>query len=661
MASTSEDPYSRWTALQSDQLTVDSVKESLKGVRDDLWVVAACVDRLVDDVEVQRTLLELGLERTETTVERGKEVLAFNEGEGGEDGDSSNKGRAKEDGSLASYFRTVPTDAQLCHMRAVLLQRLDRLNTFVEICKELPEEEADEEADEEALDEWEDDPWGEEGGESSTTPAKRRSGKPPISLSTFLVDDLLRISCLLASQEYYAAIRILFRRHGLYLWPYRFTALDSIPEHSHPSEYRDVLPGLNISTETEQITSPEPWRVEPDWSETTDVQTAVKTSEAALAVDFAVQTVTEGIEPHSNPLSCFEITTWYKNRVDRIINLTGMVDIALATIQHGASQGIPDLDELGEELSLLARLVYDSPQPEGTDIDVDWTLARWKAMDPTAVVRAYLAHSASETVSRDIQRLVMPYLFVLESRAERSGQPDPGLPNRLLYEYILTAPLEIAAAIFEASKPTLPAAQRLIRNDEDIAQLALACLYGSDSRSEWTTMSRIFECLPAWDISRDDDEADEADTTIISLGAFVTPSTSRPRCTATDLLMFFKPLPISSLSRALDILDIHLESGEILARWSVPAPLRWFLQSSGDAAEQRAWANRMARRAGGTEDRLDTREDWDWLLDDMLKLSGTGDSGLKGAFGLLPRKEVIRIFFGGLLSTGSECNFPFMQ
>jgi neuroblastoma-amplified sequence len=332
-----------------------------------------------------------------------------------------------------------------------------------------------------------------------------------------------------------------------------------------------------------------------------------------------------------------------------------MVDIALAIIQHGASQGVPDLDELGEELSLLARLVYDAPQPYGGDIDDDWTLAHWNAMDPTAVVRAYLAHSTSETVSKDIRKLVIPYLFVLESRAERLGHPDPTLPNSLLYEYILSAPLDLTAAIFEASKPTLPAAQRLIRNDEDIARLALACLYGSECLDEWTTMSRIFECLPAWDISRGKNEADEADTTIASLGAFVTPSTSHPRCTASDLLVFFNPLPVSSLSRALDILDVHLESGEILARWNVPAPLRWFLHSNNDAAEQRAWANRMARRAGGPGDHLDTREDWDWLLKDMLKLSGTGESGLKGAFGLLHRKEVIRIFFGGLLSTGSKC------
>jgi neuroblastoma-amplified sequence len=655
MASPSQ-TYTQWTTLQDSELTIENVRESLETIQDDLWVAAACVDRLVDDVEVQRTLLELGLERTRSAIATAKEALAFplDQGKPG-DNESAGSGVKVEKDSLVSYFRTVTADTQLCHMRAVLLERLDRLNTFVEMCKNLP---AEEEETEEALDSWEDDPWGEESGESSTsatTSNKKSSVQPPMPISAFLVDDLLQMSCLLASREHYAALRVLFERHGSYLWAYRFTLLDNIPEHSHPSEYRDFLPSLDVTTNSELVFISQAWRSEPDWSETFGVRSAIEASGVTLRVDLPSQTSSEHGKPHPDPLTLSQLTAWYKDRVDHIIISTGMVDMALATIQHGASQGIPDLDELGEELSLLSRLVYDAPQAEGRDIDDDWTLVRWRAMDPAAVIRAYLAHSSPMIIARDIRKLVMPYLFVLESRAERSGQPDPALPNRLLYDFILSVPLQIAAAIFEASKPTFPAAQRLIRSDEDIARLALACLYGSQRLDEWVTMSRIFECLPAWDISRGDDEADEADTTIASLGAFVTPSTSHPRCTASDLLVFFKPLPVSSLSRALDILDVHLEGGEILGRWGVPAPLRWFLQSSGDAVEQRAWANRMARRAGGSKDHLDTREDWEWLLKDMLKLSGTGENGLKGAFGLIPRKEVMGIFFGGLLSNGSKC------
>jgi hypothetical protein len=287
----------------------------------------------------------------------------------------------------------------------------------------------------------------------------------------------------------------------------------------------------------------------------------------------------------------------------------------------------------------------------------DWSLTHWKAMDPASVIRAYLAHSTSNSIAKDILRLVLPYLYVLESRAERAGNPDPSLHTRLLYDYILTAPLNLAAAIFEASKPTLPPGQRLIKSEEDTVRLALACLYGSDRVDEWTTMSSIFECLPAWDIPKDVAlDGDVADTTVASLGKYVAPTTARPLSSAPDLLVFFNPLPKSSLSRALDILDVHLMSGEVFVRWGVPAPLRWFLQSGEDLPEQRARANKMARRAGSTDDRLDTKEDWDWLLEDMLKLSdpGAGESGVKGAFGLLTRQEVVDIFFSGLLSTGSK-------
>ena len=179
-----------------------------------------------------------------------------------------------------------------------------------------------------------------------------------------------------------------------------------------------------------------------------------------------------------------------------------------------------------------------------------------------------------------------------------------------------------------------------------MARLALACLYGSESLDQWPTMSRVFECLPAWDTPEESqDEVDETDTTIVSLGDFVTPSTTRPRVTPSDLFLFFKPLPTTSLSRALDVLDVHLESGEILSRWSVPAPLRWFLRSNSNINEQRSWANRMARRANASNDQLDTQEDWEWLLEDMIKLSGSGESGSRSAFCLLSRDDVIRIFF----------------
>ena len=644
-----ESSYTRWETLTDEQVTLNDIQHILVPANDDLWVAAACVDRLVSDEEVQRSLIELGIKRTNAAVERCKEVLLL------PSGSSDAVNGPKE--LLSVYFNDALEDAQLCQIRTTLLERLDRLSSFAEIHKELLSKKRDEEDGQAIDEEWEDDPW--EGERETSTNAHVASlAQPPIPLQDFLVEDILDMACFFASQEHFDALRILLTYHSSSLWPSRFTILESIPCPSSPSDYRDFLPAYDVATDTELANSPRKWRTVDDWVESSEVQATL--SQAKLSAEFeALRSVSANFSSQgSQLLTAQQLTNWYQKRVDQVISSTGMLDTALALVQHGGSLGIPGLDELGEDLSLMTRLVYDIPQGRNglkAQDDEDWTLARWRCMEPSQVVRAYLAHSTADTVAKDITRLVMPYLFVLESRSERAGRPDPDLPNRLLHNYVLDAPLDIVAAIFEASKPTFPPAQRLIKNDEDIARLALACLYGSNSTTEWMTMSRIFECLPAWDIDAGtEDDADEADATILSLGQFVTPSTAHPHCGPADLLLFFKPLPVVSLSRALDILDIHLESGEIFARWNAPAPLRWFLQSAGNITEQRAWANRMARRTGVADDKLGNTEDWEWLLDDMLKLCGTNESGLRSAFGLLTEEEMSSIFFSGILSSGRE-------
>ncbi|PIL31647.1 hypothetical protein GSI_06349 [Ganoderma sinense ZZ0214-1] len=642
------DAPSQWIALADNDVSLDYVDKLLKPTHDDLWVSVACVDRILEDATVQKALLNLGVQRTSSSIMRAREAaagVASDEDEGM--GQTVEVDQRTRHASLLSYFAAEPADAQLCRIRAVLLERLDRLNTWVQICQEAPAEDEDEE---DIIDgEWEDDPWAD--GDAAPTQASSKPGKAPIPLAGFLTTDLVETACALASQEHFAALRILVNRHGTTLWPYRFSILDCIPEYAPASEYRDLLPPYNPSLDAELMQTSNPWRGEVDYTETSECTRALE----ECRVPFSILSPTAGrrFPPTPTPLSTSELSSWYLRRIDHVLLSTGMADAALVLVQHAASQGVAGLDEVGEDLSLIARLVYDAPQGAESAAE-DWSLERWRSMSPEDVVRAYLAHSTEASIVRDIQKLIMPFLFVLESRAERAGMPDPSLITRMLYDYILNAPLDIVAAIFEASKPTLTQGRRIIQDDEGMARIALACLYGSDKLDEWPTMSRIFECLPAWETPEDEeDETDETDTTIASLGDFVTPSTTRPRATPSDLLLFFKPLPTASLSRALDVLDVHLESGEILSRWSVPAPLRWFLQSNANISEQRSRANRMARRANAAEDQLDTQEDWEWLLDDMLKLAGSDEGDSRSAFCLLSRDDVIRIFFSGLLSTGN--------
>ncbi|KAF8647924.1 hypothetical protein AX16_006456 [Volvariella volvacea WC 439] len=643
MASSFANPSAQWTALPDDDLTQDHIHTLLDTIPDDLWTVAACADRFVEDTQTQRALLDYGLSRTQNALERCSNVLnAANDTQYENSGDNLSLSKPRRL-CLQDHFKDTPADAEICRLRGLLLQRLDRLNTYVEM-KGIASEEGEEEGADVDADEWED-PW--ESGDGADSPAKpKQEAGLPITLQTFMQEPLLYSACKLALGQQFQALRSLLNRHPT-LWPSRYTIYDSIPEHSTPALYYDLLPPLDASSSVEAVPTHNPWRSQHDLVEDDDVQSAIQQFSGVLTPDD--QFTALGTRQNTC-LSDEELTSWYRRWVERVLAETGMIDNALSIIQYAASQGIVGIDDLGEELSLLSRLVYNAPREQ--EAEEDWTLERWISMSPPNIIHAYLAHSTPESLPKDITRLVMPYLYVLEARAERGGNPDPSLVTALLYDYVLSTPLDMALSIFEASKPTLPSSQRLIRSDEDVAQLALACLYGSPALDQWPTMSQIFECMPDWKLNTsDDDEA--ANTTLDSLGAFVTPTTTRSKCTSADLLEFFRPLPASSLSRFLDILDVHLESGEILSRWSVPAPLRWFLQSSNDIKEQRAWANRMARRAGGTEDQLVNQDDWEWLLEDMLKLRSTSENGLRGAFGLLSREEVMQIFFSGLLSTGS--------
>ncbi|KEP52233.1 secretory pathway protein Sec39 [Rhizoctonia solani 123E] len=654
---TMNEGYQRWVDLPNEDVTPDVIRDTLFPLDDKLWVAAACADRILSDVEGQTALLELGLLRTSQASQKIQAALE-DLGNSGDDTDPEEQLDGDEADGKRNKEHTKPTESDLLRralnedetsrkllgLRLVLLQRLDLTRTYSELLasgalsSQLDSNERFED----------DDPWSEE------RPLPTSSPSPPwLSLLDFITTDIVQLASLCASTQRFNALKTLFTRHLQDLFPFRLHILESIPAHVSPIEYVDLLPACNFSTSQEETRLSQPWREVPDWVEQAHIRAALADTGVEDFPQFDTNIIERPSEPHPELLSDTELTKWFKRRIE-IIDALGLVDMALAFVQHAAALAIPGLDAEGEELSLLARLVYDVPVPEDKPLTTadDWNLARWRSMDPPAVVRAYLEHSTPETVAADIRRLVVPYLFVLDARRQReqtstSVQTEQSSSDELLYGWILNAPLDLAASLFIASKADLPVAMRVVQKDEDLARLALACLYGSDALDAWPTMSAIFECLPAWEVSEpgeNDPDAEEADTTLASLAAFVTPTTAKPRTAPADLYTFFRPLPARALSRALDILDVHLESGEVLSRWGVPAPLRWFVQSAGDATLQRSWAIKMARRSGA--------EGGEILLDDMVKLSGGALGDLRGAFGALKKDEVVRIFFEGLLSSG---------
>ncbi|KAF8337468.1 uncharacterized protein EI90DRAFT_2910408 [Cantharellus anzutake] len=502
------------------------------------------------------------------------------------------------------------------------------------------------------------DPWGDGKIDvSDTTPFI----PPPLSLPDFLLHGALWGALQLARDCHFEVLQLLVDKHSNDLFPYRFAILDAIPLHAHPMRYLSLFPSVNVVNGEEQRQSRRSPR-EQDWVESEDGKSLYF---LALPQDLSdyIHLPTFGLHSQPSSLTHNQLQNWYKARIAQIEAEAGLTDIALELAQVAASLGVSGLEHLGEELSLLSRLIYDAPRAQEQNLvdAAQWSLSRWQSSDTQTIIQGYLKSSTTETISDDIRRLVIPYLYVLESRLERAGRPDANLHTHLLYDYILSAPLEFCLSIFDASKPVNPSSTRIIRNDEDLARLALARLYSSDELDQWSIMSNIFECLPEWPTAAEhqhDGDA-EAETTLASLTEFVQPSTTRSNVAPPqDLFAFFKPLLSTALSHALDILDVHLECGEILARWGVAAPLFWFLQSARDERQQRAWATRMARRPSfgtygdGNGKGLEDEKGYARLLHDMVKLVGSTTSLARGAFRLLGRLEVTKIFFAGVLGTG---------
>ncbi|GAA5866899.1 hypothetical protein JCM3774_004597 [Rhodotorula dairenensis] len=539
---------------------------------------------------------------------------------------------------------------------------------------------------------------------------------PPPSLAAFLATPLVLTALSLAALAALPELSLLCSLHPTELSPHRARILDAVPLWADPQAYAELLPALPESEHDDDDDADaqeprerqgwpdeaQPWRPEPDWSEQAPYAPTTTTAAAVRR-------------------SAAEVRAWYLARVAAHVD-AGFVDEALSLIQHGAARNVSGLEQTGEDVSLLAKLVHERPPAPDDDEEEDeedpWTLARWRSLKPVEVIHAYTAHGTPANLPHTIRSLVMPYLHVLQARTERrpssslsdrdpaasSASSSSTTPSEYLYEYLLSLPprshvpsdrdgasgLDLFLAVVEASIPTLPASQRLVPSDSDLARLAIAALYGAGRAGATAhaavVMGRVFECLPAFDdfhtTADDVDDTDAVD--LFSLGAAA-------RTAPIDIFRALKPASPKALSAHLDTLDLHLSQLETFLRYSSPPVssgsggdgLAWFLSSYRDREAQAQWATRLARTAftggggrSGDPAEFESEDEWVGLMEFMADATGVATAtataqqqqpntlsppldrddairkGLGRAFCLLERQEVLRIFFGGLLAAG---------
>jgi hypothetical protein len=157
-------------------------------------------------------------------------------------------------------------------------------------------------------------------------------------------------------------------------------------------------------------------------------------------------------------------------------------------------------------------------------------------------------------------------------------------------------------------------------------------------------MGRIFECLPLFDLDNIQRESEE----ILDLDSLA------ENLTAHGFFAALQQQKETGLSTLMDGLQLHLSSAEILSRYQLNVPLRWYLQSINKYDMQKQLCLRLATQVVGSVENNGSRfmsdDSWTALLVDMMDLYNDGN----GVLGALSQEEIFEIYWKALLRCGSK-------
>ena len=613
----------RWTKRSKKQPTADDV-DLLNHIQDTAWVVSHCLETLVDDAPLQQTILEIGLKVCPIPQQQSQQQLL---NISPEDSSLNNNAENSNDSNNTLWLRA----------RLYLLQYIDRLKTFNLI-------------------------W----------PTLKHKQKTDFATaySEFRDCNLIAQAIEYATNENATALRALFVHHGAVVLPYRFDILAAIPETAEPSQFDLPQQRLQeqqqgddhedgnegrIGGEEEEWIIQQPWRNELDVSETMRDIIEIPTTEHAAYNAWIGQQVNRCEYPTN---SKNKVAQWYVDRSSAADSI-GLASQALEWIRYARLMDVTGLDKQETQLDWLCKYVYSTMDHHHHDNDADprddiVDLDTFKTkITSYEVVDTLLKQTDATRIIDDMRQLVLPWLSVCNDIVNQEQEDEENESvDMILYRWLLDTAdrghFDWCCLVFEHSKPTLPDNERIIKNDENLARLALAMLYTTSGSID--TQLRTFVSLPEWEFDDDNDEKNQ-DTKekYTDMGSLLA-------LTETPLGLFTVLQEVGSygLTQMLDTLHLHLQWAEVLARYHAGVSLGWYLEHHS-LDTQRQMCVRLASQAGSAH--LDDDDEWRELLEEMMGLQG--ENG-KGVFPDLSRTEIFETFFSSVLRCGRKFIYLFL-
>ncbi|KAM6915430.1 NBAS subunit of NRZ tethering complex [Xenentodon cancila] len=538
-------------------VSIASIQDYLSKIRKRSWVLHECVERVPENVDAAKELLQYGLKGTDIEA-----LIAIgNREDGGRfimPGDvdlddlpyedilpddeelemKKEKEKRRELLAKVDFSRLTLEQKELCRSRLKLLSYLDRLATYEEIL----------------------------GG-----PHAAEQKYDAAFFKKFRSQNIVLSAKNYARESNVQALDILFTYHGGELLQHRLAILYNFPETTSPHEYTILLPEacLDDGGELALIPWDEQRHREMDWCEADECRVGLDQS---MSEDDGLlyEEYPELLRFRTAAPSIELLTDWYQSRTQDIESCSRQVDCALSLVRLGKEREIPGLGLLCDDLITMETLVYE------TSCDLSLTLKDLQQLSDIDKLHLLMKNSSTERYVKDAFQWMVPFLHRCEGRRE-------GAARSLLAEYLVSLAqrdLTLPLVIFQHSKPDCQ--QKIIGDPDQLMEVGLDCIYCCERDDQLSLCYDILECLP-----------------------------QRGYGPETDVT--------ASLHDRVDKLEKHLSVVEVLEKHGLRKPISYVRNSQNSEEEAHHLMVKLCRHTGRKNPPV-SETVWRGLLQDLLDM-----------------------------------------
>uniref|UniRef100_A0A8C4GXZ0 NBAS subunit of NRZ tethering complex n=1 Tax=Dicentrarchus labrax TaxID=13489 RepID=A0A8C4GXZ0_DICLA len=538
-------------------VSIASIQDYLSKICKRSWVLHECVERVPENVDAAKELLQYGLKGTDLEA-----LIAIgNREDGGRfimPGDvdlddlpyedilsddveleikKEREGKKRQELlAKVDFSRLTLEQKELCRSRLKLLSYLDRLATYEEIL----------------------------GG-----PHAAEQKYDAEFFKKFRSQNIVLSARNYARESNVQALDILFTYHGAELLQHRLAILYNFPETTSPHEYTILLPEACLDDRGELVLIPwdEQRHREMDWCE---AEEAVLDQNLFDDDSFLYEDAPEVLRFRTATPSIELLTDWYQSRAKDIDSCSRQVDCALSLVRLGKEREIPGLELLCDDMVTMETLVYE------TSCELSLTLKDFQQLSDIDKLRLLMKNSTTERYVKDAFQWMVPFLHRCEGQTE-------GAAKSLLREYLVglaQRDLSLPLIIFQHSKPDCQ--QKLIGDPDQLMAIALECIYSCERDDQLSHCYDILECLPQRGYGPD-----------------------------TDIT--------ASLHDKVDKLEKHLSVVEVLEKHGLQKPISYVKNSQNSEEEAHQLMVKLCRHTGRKNPPV-SETVWRGLMQDLLDM-----------------------------------------